>query len=75
MGQAGETAVQDRGKTGVKAYEARRSSATSSRWATGVGIGGRVIIGGKKVLAITEGFAGDKTVRKSCDGIWLYGRM
>ena len=36
-------AVQGREKTGVKAYEARRSSSPSSRTATGAGVGGRVI--------------------------------
>lgn len=42
VGRSGEMAVQGREKTGVKCCEARRSSATSSRRATGTGIGERV---------------------------------
>ena len=41
--RSGEMAMQGREKTGVKAYEARRSSSPSSRTATGAGVGGRVI--------------------------------
>ena len=41
-------AVQGRGKTEVKPYEARRSSSPSSRTATGAGSGGRVIIEDKR---------------------------
>ena len=47
VGRSGERAVQGREKTGVKAYEARRSSSPSSRTATGAGAGGRVRIGCK----------------------------
>ena len=39
--RSGEMVVQGREKTGVKPYEARRSSSPSSRRATGAGIGGR----------------------------------
>lgn len=46
-GRPGEMAMQGREKIGVKAYEARRSSATSSRTATRAGVGGRVITGDK----------------------------
>lgn len=46
-GRSGEMAVQGRGKTEEKPYEARRSSSPSSRTATGVGIGGRVAVGCK----------------------------
>ena len=41
VGRSGERAVQGREKTGVKAYEARRSS-PSSRTATRAGVGGMV---------------------------------
>ena len=46
--RSGEMAMQGREKTGVKAYEARRSSSPSSRTATGAGSGGRVIIEDKR---------------------------